>query len=56
MPGRPVGGDPVLPSPPPESFDQTIQIRSGDGSPQLGSERPEQKAGGMVEKMKDKLT
>ncbi len=55
-PARPLGGEPILPSPPPESMNQTAQIQSGGhGSPQLGSERPEQKGGGMLETVKDSM-
>ncbi len=56
QPARPLGGEPTLPSPPPESMSQSLQIQSGDGSPQLGTERPEQKGGGIIQKAKDKLS
>lgn len=54
--GRPIGGEPVLPTPTSELMDQQIQVAAGNGSPQLGSERPEQQGGGMIDKMKDRLS
>jgi Mn-containing catalase len=56
-PARPLGEEPVLSSPPRESYAQRAQILGGpDRSPQLGSEQPEQRGGGMVAKVKDALS
>jgi Mn-containing catalase len=56
-PARPLGDEPVLSSPPPQSYAQREQIEDGPGkSPQVGSMRPEQQGGGMMDKVKDKLT
>ena len=53
-PARPQGGEPTLSSPPPESYAQREQIAGGPGeSPQVGSQRPEQEGGGLVDKVKD---
>jgi hypothetical protein len=48
----------VLSSPAEASFAQTEQLRGGPGaSPQSGNpDRPEQMGGGMIDKVKDKLT
>jgi Mn-containing catalase len=54
QPARPAGGEPTLSSPPPESYAQTEQIGHGpERSSNLGSERPEQAGGGMMQKVKD---
>ena len=56
-PARPLADEPVLSSPPPESYDQIEQIQGGPGqSPLVGSHRPEQQGGGMVDKVKDALS
>jgi Mn-containing catalase len=53
---RPAGGEPSLSSPPPESFAQREQIAADGGrSPQVGSERPEQQGGGLVDRVKDAM-
>jgi Mn-containing catalase len=55
-PATPAGGEPVLSSPPPESYAQDAQIGAGpEQSPDLGSKQPEQRGGGMVDKVKDAL-
>jgi len=57
-PARPHGEEPVLSSPPPESFAQQSQIDGGPGkSPLLGTKQPEQAAGGeIIDKVKDTLS
>ena len=56
-PARPMGEEPVLSSPPPESYAQRQQIEDGAGtSPQSGSQRPEQAGGGMIDKVKDAIS
>jgi Mn-containing catalase len=55
-PARPLGDEPVLSSPPPEAYAQTQQIHGGPGqSPDVGTQRPEQQGGGIMDKVKDKL-
>jgi Mn-containing catalase len=57
QPARPAGEEPVLSSPPPESYAQAEQIAGGPGqSPQLEHSAPAQRGGGMVDKVKDALT
>jgi Mn-containing catalase len=56
-PARPLGDEPMLSSPAAESYAQTEQIGAGPAqSPDLGSQVPEQQGGGMVDKLKDKLS
>lgn len=56
-PARPLGEEPVLSSPAAESYAQVEQIQGGPAkSPNIGSQRPEQQGGGMVDKLKEKLT
>jgi hypothetical protein len=55
-PARPAGDEPSLASPPPESYAQAEQIGQGpERSSNLGTERPEQAGGGVVEKVKDAI-
>ena len=56
-PARPLGDEPVLSSAPREAFAQTQQIEGGPAqSPDIATQRPEQQGGGMIDKMKDKLS
>ena len=57
-PARPLGEEPLLSSPAAHSYAQTEQIQGGPGaSPASGNpDRPEQMGGGMVDKIKDKLS
>ena len=54
---EPLGGEPELSTPPKESYAQAEQMAGGPGqSDQLGSQRPAQKGGGAMDKVKDALT
>lgn len=56
-PARPVGDEPELSQAPREAYAQRAQMRGGPAqSPSVGSHRPEQQGGGVVEKVKDKLS
>ncbi len=56
-PARPLGEEPTLSAPPPASYARSEQIGVGaERSPQLGSSEPEQRAGGVVGKVRDALT
>jgi Mn-containing catalase len=56
-PARPLGDEPVLSSPPPESMAQDEQIQGGPGqSPNVATQRPEQQGGGMMDKVKDAMS
>jgi Mn-containing catalase len=56
-PARPLGDEPVLSSPAAESYAQKEQIAGGPAqSPNIATQRPEQQGGGMMEKMKEKLS
>jgi Mn-containing catalase len=55
-PARPMGEEPELSSPPPESYDQIEQIEGGPGQSRfVRNARPEQQGGGMMDKVKEKL-
>jgi len=57
VPAKPMGGEPELSTPPQESYAQKEQMAGGPGkSGQLGSQRPAQKGGGAMDKLKDALT
>jgi len=56
-PARPLGDEPQLSSPPPQSYAQAEQIAGGPGqSPQVGSSQPSQRGGGIAAKVKDAVS
>ena len=57
-PARPLGEEPVLSAPAAESYAQREQLLDGAPaqSPFVGSQRPEQQGGGMMDKIKDTLS
>jgi Mn-containing catalase len=56
-PAQPLGEEPLLSGPPPQAYAQTEQLEGGPGqSPQVGSQRPEQQGGGMMDKVKDAVS
>jgi Mn-containing catalase len=56
-PARPLGEEPVLSTPPAETYPQLEQLEGGPGqSPQLENDRPAQRGGGAIDKVKDALS
>jgi Mn-containing catalase len=57
QPARPLGDEPILSAPLPEAMAQREQIMGGpEQSPDVGTQQPEQQAGGMVGKLKDAVS
>jgi Mn-containing catalase len=57
VPAQPMGGEPQLSTPPKQSYAQAEQMAGGPGESDLvGSQRPAQKGGGAMGKVKDALT
>lgn len=57
-PARPLGEEPILSAPAPEAYAQTEQLEGAPAaqSPNVGSTRPEQQGGGVMDKIKDSLS